>query len=110
MLLDPSDPDKTLLSALCSTVTTVFSVLLEVSPEWVDADFIIFFTGGVVVEEGGVAGRSSFPSELTPLPILDRDADLLGGLDVVEEGLVGSFALYCVLGSLGKVLKSGDEG
>ena len=109
MLLDPSDPDETLLSALCSTVTTVFSVLLEVNTEWLDEDFTIFFTGGVEVVEIWVAGSSSFPRELT-LPKLDRDADLLGGLDVVEEGLVGSFALNCVLGSLGNVLKSGDEG
>ena len=101
MFLDPRDPAKSLLS-LFSTVTTVFSVLLEVSTECVDEDFKIFFPGGIV-------GKSSFPSELT-LPKLDRDADLLGGFDAVEEGLVGSFALNCVLGSLGKVLNSGDDG
>jgi len=107
MFLDPRDPAKSLLS-LFSTVTTVFSVLLEVSTECVDEDFKIFFPGGMAVEVG-VAGKSSFPSELT-LPKLDRDADLLGGFDAVEEGLVGSFALNCVLGSLGKVLNSGDDG
>jgi len=94
------------LLSLFSTVTTVFSVLLEVSTECVDEDFKIFFPGGMEV---GIVGKSSFPSELT-LPKLDRDADLLGGFDVVEEGLVGSFALNCVLGSLGKVLNSGDDG
>ena len=108
MFLDPRDPAKSLLS-LFSTVTTVFSVLLEVSTECVDEDFKIFFPGGMVVVEVGVVGKSSFPSELT-LPKLDRDADLLGGFDAVEEGLVGSFALNCVLGSLGKVLNSGDDG
>jgi len=107
MFLDPSDPAKSLLS-LFSTVTTVVSVLLEVSTECVEEDFKIFFPGGMVVEVG-VVGKSSFPSELT-LPKLDRDADLLGGFDAVEEGLVGSFALNCVLGSLGKVLNSGDDG
>jgi hypothetical protein len=49
---------------------------------------------------------SSFPTELI-LPRLDLEEVLLGGLVGGGEGLVGSFALNCVLG---KVLKRGDDG
>ena len=49
---------------------------------------------------------SSLPTELR-LARLDLEVDLLEGFVVGGEGLVGSFALNCVLG---KVLKRGDEG